>query len=134
MDFANLNTSWPILSTIAGVIITWLIADAGFKAKMSSLEEKVTTNKTIAESKLTDAENKLGLVIIQNARSEQDRSELHNLVEKLEVSKASKDVVDGFKSEINNLKAEMANRFDRLDRLMEYKILKIERPPMEDDA
>ena len=129
MDF---TTFWPIGSTLAGVIITWLVADAGFKAKTGALEEKVLATKVITEATLVDVQNKLGAVVIQNARSEQDRSELHNLVEKLEVSKASKDVVDGFKSEINNLKAEMANRFDRLDRLMEYKILKIERPPIED--
>jgi hypothetical protein len=134
LDFSNLADSWPILSTLAGVIITWLIADAGFKAKTGALEEKVLATKVITEATLADLQNKLGTVVIQNARSEQDRSELHNLVDKLEISKASKDVVDGFKNEVASFKSEMDKRFDRIDRFMEYKILKMERSDQEESS
>lgn len=95
---------------------------------MASLEEKVITNRTSIETNSIDVNTKLSYITIQNARSEQDRAELHHQVDKLEVTKANKEAVESFKAEVARLSSEMDKRFDRLDRLMEYKILKVEKP------
>jgi hypothetical protein len=101
-----------------GAAGAWLLADAKFKARILTLEEKIVSG----ESFQTAFQTKLDVMTIQSAASIADRVELHRQVDKLDSTKASKEMVEAFKQEITILRMEMDKRFDRLDRLMEYKL------------
>jgi len=107
----------PLLA-IMGAAGAWLLADAKFKARILTLEEKIVSG----ESFQTAFQTKLDVMTIQSAASIADRVELHRQVDKLDSTKASKEMVEAFKQEITILRMEMDKRFDRLDRLMEYKL------------
>lgn len=110
---------WGLLLGVVGAILAWLLTDASFKTRMLNLEEKVAANKLSSDVTCNDLQTKIGYITIQNTRSEQDRNELHHLVDRLESSKASKEVVEGVKQEITILRMEMDKRFDRLDKMLD---------------
>jgi hypothetical protein len=118
----DLNNYWPPLLALIGAIVAWLIADSSFKTRILALEEKVSSNKISIDNHTALSQAKFEAIAVQNTASIQDRAELHRITDRLESSKASKEVVEGFKQEVTILRLEMDKRFDRLDRLMEYKL------------
>ena len=53
------------------------------------------------------------------ARSEQDRIEIHRTMQRIDESKASKEMVDAFRGEFATLRGDIDKRFDKLERLLE---------------
>lgn len=113
---------WGPALGILGAIIAWFVADTKFKVRIETLEERVNVARGLAESLQSSAQDKFDTILLQNATSAADRADIHRQIDKLDSTKASKEVVDSFKQEITVLRLEMDKRFDRLDRLLEYKL------------
>lgn len=64
---------------------------------------------------------RVNAIEITHARSEQDAVELRRMIDRIDNTKASKEVVDGFRTEVSGLRADMDKRFDRIERLIEGK-------------
>ena len=112
---------------VLGGVIAWVTVDAGFKNKITALEEKVASLKLA----MTSGDAIVNLIGTQNAQCEQERKEFYRSIEKLETSKASKEMVESFRQEMVQLRSELAGRFDRLERFMEYKMFS-KKPEMDD--
>ena len=89
-------------------------ADTKLKTAQSGMQE--TINQLAIGQSQADA--RLATIEIQNARSDQERIDIHKAIERLDVTKASKDRVDSVVNEITNLKADMDKRFDRIESLL----------------
>ena len=118
-----MNDAWvpaflAVAVSIGGSLLAWIIADSKAKAALAfltdavgSLEEKQDAlAKTVVE-KIVSAEAKI-------SRLEQDRGEMLRMIERLDNLKASKEIVDQFKTEISNLRGDLDRRFDKLERLL----------------
>ena len=110
---------------IAGVIasllfscISWLLADARSKARLLFLEDNLKTLKAEHETLDKSAMERLAYIDVRMARSEQDRLEIHRILERLDSVKASKEIVDSFRTEVANLRTDIDRRFDNLERLL----------------
>lgn len=103
---------------VVGSITAWLLADARSKARIEFIEEKVNGVKSTLEIVAGTSQQRISSVELFQARSEQDRVEIHSNLVRLENGKASKDLVDSLRSDVNNLKLDMDKRFDRLERII----------------
>jgi hypothetical protein len=111
-------TQWAaIIVTVLGGIIAWLLADARSKARLTYADERI--NGFMVQ--LNDATTRINVLETEMATSKQDRADLHRGEQRLEDTKASRDVVDGIKGDIQVLRNELSNRFDRVERLIELK-------------
>ena len=111
----------PIVVAIIAPIISWILADARSKARALFMEERVATLKQDSQREMDNGGLRLNTLEIKLARSEQDRIEIHKSVERIDTQKASKEVVDGFRSEIATLRQDIDKRFDKLERILEGK-------------
>lgn len=57
--------------------------------------------------------------LMADARSKAKISFLEKQIDRIDASKASKDVVDGLRTEIATLRTDMEKRFDKLERMLE---------------
>ena len=110
---------WSAAASLVGGLLVWLLADTRSKARLQFLEEKVQAAKLAADIPLLDLTTRSHALECQIARSDQDRLELHRGLDRLEQSKASKDVLDLLKTDLERLEALMEKRFDRLERIIE---------------
>tara|TARA_R110000868_G_scaffold79604_12_gene226412 strand:+ start:1862 stop:2230 length:369 start_codon:yes stop_codon:yes gene_type:complete len=114
----SILTQWfAIAVTIIGGIIAWVAADTRAKARSIYTDEKLSEVADI----MTENANRINYLETKMATSEQDRQDLHRAEQRLETTKASRDVVDGIKNDIQTLRTELGNRFDRVERLIELK-------------
>ena len=117
MDFSV--EFFTLLTALTGTIISWLMTDAKTKGRLIFIEERFNQAQE-AHAKLAHAfNNKVAIYEVKIAKSEQDREAIHTLFNRLETSKASKEVVDGFRFELQTLRVDMDRRFDRIERLLE---------------
>jgi len=118
-----MDESWimagEIAISLAGAILVWLLADARFKSRMSFIEEHVSALKATYGTLIDETRENINEIEINTARAEQDRLEIRRMIDRIDNTKASKEVVDGFRSEISALKDDMDKRFDRLERILE---------------
>ena len=108
-----------VLISVFGTALTWLIADAKSKSRVEYINEKLEATNKDHESLLDFSQSKVSSLEQRIAKSEQDRGEIHRSIERLDSSKASKDIVDGFRTEINTLRLDMDKRFDKIERMLE---------------
>lgn len=105
--------------TAFAAFLSWYHADTQSKARAIINEEKVSA----LERKHDKDEEAMDKRVTELERSTvQITSENHSItkeIERLDLTKASKDVVDNFKNEIITLKTDMDKRFDRIERLLE---------------
>lgn len=107
---------------VLGPLISFLVADARSKARLDSMfNESETLKKALvaAQTERTLITNRQATVDAFVMRSEQDRNELRRLIDRLDDSKASKEIFESFRSEFVTLRADFDKRFDRLERLLE---------------
>jgi len=107
------------LLSVGSSAVGWLISDARSKGRIAYIEEKTEATGKNHDSSLQLHGTRLSEIEINCARSDQERAEIHRMIERLDASKASKEVVDGFRSEVANLRIDMDRRFDRIERLIE---------------
>jgi len=117
MPLSILAPWFAIAITIIGGIVAWVAADARAKARSTYADEKLNEVSDI----MTENTNRINYLETKMATSEQDRADLHRAEQRLETTKASRDVVDGIKNDIQILRTELGNRFDRVERLIELK-------------
>ena len=113
-----------IVSVIAGAtgsFFIWILADTRSKAKLVFIEEQMGIDRQKQDVFMSMVAEKSNHLEIKLAQSEQDRMEIHRSLDRLDAIKASKEVVDGIRSDINSFKAEMDKRFDKLERILEKK-------------
>jgi|FreactTroBogLake_1042271.scaffolds.fasta_scaffold06398_2 hypothetical protein len=96
---------------VLGSIIAWFVADAASKARSE-----------VALKQLEMVVNKNSYLELQMARSEQDRKELHASCERLEATKASKEMADANTKQLERFMEEIDRRFDRLEKIIAEKI------------
>ena len=113
-----------LLISIVGPIVAWLVSDAGTKKQMEIVASDVTElskEKGAREAALlnstTQQAQAMTIAALQIAlgKSEQDRAQLHADILRLDTQKASREAVDGFRSTVVDMKADMDRRFDRID-------------------
>ena len=104
---------------VAGPIASWLLADARSKAKIAFVEEKLSAIKADSIGVDKEHRDRLNNLDVKIAKSEQDRIEIHNMIERVDAIKASKDVVDGIRDDIRTFKVEFGKRFDKLELILE---------------
>lgn len=118
----DLNTFFQIISigvSVVGSIIVMSFYDGKSKAKVLEVEDKISAIKLEHSAAIAINAEKVNQLDVRLAKSEQDRIDIHRTIERLDQSKASKDVVEGFRNEIENLRVDMDKRFDRLEKLMQ---------------
>jgi biopolymer transport protein ExbB/TolQ len=107
-----------VVIAVGSAILSWFVSDVRSKSRLAYVEEKFNAfYNTMSANYEKIAEHD-----IKFAKSEQDRAEIHRSMERIDNQKASKEVVDGFRAEISNLRADMDRRFDRIERLLEGKM------------
>jgi len=94
--------------------IGWIVADTRSKSRLTYAEEKLYTLRKAADSALDQCSH----LALDAARSQQDRQEIHRIMDRLDSQKASKEIVDGFRAEVANLRIDMDKRFDRIERML----------------
>lgn len=114
--------SLSLLFSLGGGIVAWLVADAMAKTRSRIMEEQLKNHQKSKDGEISSLQVRMGSLEIKMARSEQDRAELHRMNDRLDASKASKEVVDGIRTDITSLRQDMDKRFDKLERLLEYKM------------
>ena len=118
------STFISILSAIGGVVaagVAWLIADARIKTRLTFMEEKVDLVTGDIEKVSEESQKRISLLELATAKNEQAHIETTNNILRLDTTKASKEIVEGFRNEIHTLKSDMDKRFDRIERLLEKK-------------
>jgi gas vesicle protein len=110
-----------VVSTIGGSFVAWLVADARSKTRWSYTEEKVSQIKKEHDHVIDVLQERASSLEIKTARAEQERAEFNRNLERLDATKASKEVVDAFRNEVSSLRADMDKRFDRIERMLETK-------------
>ena len=118
------STFISILSAISGVVaagVAWLIADARIKTRLTVMEEKVDLVTGDIEKVSEESQKRISLLELATAKNEQAHIETTNNILRLDTTKASKEIVEGFRNEIHTLKSDMDKRFDRIERLLEKK-------------
>ena len=108
-----------IVISSVGAFVSWLISDVKSKSKILYMDEKVLAMRQELDILDKIAFERIAVLEIKLAKFEEHREELHRLVTRLDNQKASKDVVDGFRSEITTLRVDMDKRFDRIERLFQ---------------
>ena len=117
----DLSTVFPVLAGAIGSFFLWILADTRSKARLVFVEEKMASDRQKQDILMAAVLEKANHTEIRIAQSEQDRMEIHRSLDRLDAVKASKEVVDGIRSDINSFKAEMDKRFDKLERILEKK-------------
>ena len=116
-------TEWKALALLLialfSPVISWLIADARSKTRSAFMEERLGALASRAESSTAAHDTRINDLELNAARSAQDRLDIRRVTDRLDASKASKELVDGFRSEIQSIRADMDKRFDRLERILE---------------
>lgn len=113
------KTTILLLIAVASPLISWLVADARSKARSVFTEEKVAEAKAQWDTSRESHESRIAELELNAARSAQDRLDIRRVTDRLDTTKASKELVDGFRSEIQSIRADMDKRFDRLERILE---------------
>lgn len=109
-------SSWiSVAIAVGGAILAWLLADERSKTRVPVMAEQL---EFLRKDQIHDREQMIGLKA-HEAGSIQDRLELRRSLDRLETSKASKEVVDGIKIDISTLREQMDKRFDHVERLLE---------------
>ena len=107
-----------VLASLAFSVVAWLMADARSKARMTYIEERMHALEAQQDYIAKTVLERLGNSEVKLARTEQDRIEIHRLIERLDANKASKEIVDSFRAEVGNLRSDIDRRFDNLERLL----------------
>lgn len=106
-----------LLTVLAGAV-AWLLNDAKSKARFIYTEEKIGSLKSDYDFRVSTNSNKIQVLEICLARSDQDRTELRKSIEKLDSSKANKEFVDGLRAELSTLRVDIDKRFDKIESLL----------------
>lgn len=121
-----MNLPFDFFSVLAAVgtslfsgFLAWVVSDARSKSRLEFMTEKVNTLKLEHDKAIKAHSDKIGAMEIKTATGEQAHVEIHRMIERIDSQKASKEVVDGFRSEISNLRVDMDKRFDKIERLLE---------------
>lgn len=114
MEPSTIISLASVLLTVVGLIGSWFANDAKGRQRLQYVEERLTG----AETERATALARIAAVDVSLARSQGDRDELHRQVERLELTKASREVVDGIRQEIHTFRGDMDKRFDRLEQLV----------------
>lgn len=110
------------LSAVVAVVtagVAWLVADARAKTRLAFLEDKLDLIETDLDKTAQDSRRRISDIELELSRGEQARKEITNNVNRIDSTKASKELVDGLRNEIQTLKSDMDKRFDRIERLLE---------------
>jgi len=107
-----------IVGSAAGMLVAWAVADGRSKARLAHGEERIRELSANCVTEQHETDVRLKALEVHQARSEIDRSELRKTIEKLEVTKASKEMLDSFKNELTALKSDMDKRFDKIEDLL----------------
>ena len=104
-----------------GILVTWLIADTRSKSRLIFMEERVNSANLAQNSHISLLTSKVSSLEVNESACAQDRLSLHGEVSRLDSSKASKDVVDTLRQDIDRLRETVDRRCDRLEALIEKK-------------
>jgi flagellar biosynthesis/type III secretory pathway chaperone len=114
------------LAAIFAVIITWLLADSSFKAKIMSLttnyeaaDRELNSVKTLLSVYQASVQAKLDSIVTENSGCHHERLTILKTLDRLDSTKASKEVMDNFRVEFERLRTDLATRFDKVERLIE---------------
>lgn len=108
-----------IVLAVISSLIAWFVADVRSKSRLTYMSEQLNEMETKMKEGGRDYQLRLSALERSGVLSDQDRSDLHRWVDRLDATKASKEVVDGIRSDISGLKADIDKRFDKLERLLE---------------
>ena len=108
-----------IVISVIGPLLAWFFSDAQGKGRAAVLAEqaRATEAETVRVRAMADA--RIRELELQQARSDQDRLEIRRLVERLESDKASKELVEGLKAVLAEMRLEMNRRFTGIEKLLQ---------------
>lgn len=105
--------------TAVAAFLSWYHADGQSKARSSFMEEKINTLERKHDRDEADMDKRVTDVETKSIQYLTERQEIRRDLERIDNSKASKEVVDNFRNEITNLRTDMDKRFDRIEKLLE---------------
>lgn len=106
---------------IGSAVVSWLIVDARTKAKLSFLEDKVEGLAGRMDEQGKSLYSRSSTHDLGIGRLEQSCEEMRRGMERLEETKASRELVDNITDQLATLRADIDKRFDRLERLIEQR-------------
>jgi hypothetical protein len=104
---------------VAGPVASWLLSDARSKSRLAFVEEKLTAIKEESGSATKSNSDRLNLLEVDMARCSQDRGDIHKMIERVDSQKASREVVDGIRDDLQNFKVALEKRFDKMEAMLE---------------
>lgn len=102
-------------------IIFWIVQDTKIKTEAKINQKNFEEFKASYDDELGKTHDAVSELKTNFQLSKQDREQLHKEILKIESSKANKEVVEGFKSELESLKKDMDKRFDKIEALIQQK-------------
>lgn len=103
---------------IAG-LLAWYAADVRSKQRLVFVEERMRKVEDKQDDYSTVAQQRLGKLDERVLMCDQDRVDLRRSIDRIDATKASKEVVDGIRNDISGLKMDIDKRFDKLERMLE---------------
>ena len=106
----------------AGMLTTalaWLWGDAKSKARAQFMEEKLKLLNEKYDSMEKNYSDRLNSLEQNLVKTEQIGKEVNSYLQRLDDSKASKEIVGTFKDDIQIIRADIDRRFDKLERMIE---------------
>lgn len=134
MEKALLDSLDTLLG-VGGAALAWLLADARSKARLQYGEERMTKLEAKLEKGLDllamqnercDSEHsetveRVAAAEVRLAKFDQSQTETIRSIDKLEAGKASKELLEALRIEIQQVKLDIDKRFDKLERILDRK-------------
>lgn len=111
-----------LIVTLISIYTAWIKSDTAGKTKALVFEDKLNEMKSFYENKSKEVDDSIKSLQLTSAKQEQESIGFLRLIDKLDESKASKEIVDSFKNESATLRADIDKRFDRIERILENKL------------
>ena len=89
------------------------------KQKMDNLELKVAKEGDWDQETFKAIFDRIRNLELDNSACHQDRKNTQLQIQRLEELKANRETVDSFRSDLHNLKTDISDRFDKLERILE---------------
>jgi len=99
--------------------LAWLWGDAKSKARAQFTEEKLKVLNEKYEAMNKDYSERVNSLEQSLVKTEQIGKEVHSALQRLDDSKASKEIVGTFKDDIQLIRNDIDKRFDKLERMIE---------------
>lgn len=104
--------------SLGASVMTWIITVAVMKQRVNEIEQKIVKMAIDFGLSAREASDRLRAIDEDAARCDESRKSVHIAILRLEEVKASKEMVDIFRSDMHNLTVSVDKRFDKIEDML----------------